>query len=466
MKRVFYPMALVMALLTIVPQINVFATKHVVTVQNFSFSPSSISNVQLGDTIRWVWASGTHTTTSTTIPAGAAIWDNPITSSVTSYEYKVLVAGTFNYKCTPHASMGMVASFTAVSATLPGPAGPISGPSSVCKNSNASFSVGTITGATSYVWTVPTGATITAGQGTTSITANFGSSAVSGNVSVHGTNGAGSGTSSNLLVAVNSVPSQPSVIGGSVTPCTGSSQIYSVTNVSGVVYNWTVPAGSTITAGQGTNSITATMGTSSGNINVVPSNSCGGGAEQIKAITIQLLPGTAGAITGPSLVDLATVVATEYATPGATDATSYQWEISPAGAGTISGTGLTSIVTWTGSFLGVAQVRVKAINTCGEGEWSEVKSIEVINTTGIADLSREHGIKVYPSPSNGAFTVALNGFEGRAKLRIVDTKGNELYSTYLAGEKLTQLEYRLSPGIYLLLVDEGIRTMRQKLVIQ
>jgi plastocyanin len=116
MKKVIYPIATVIFLLTIVSHFQVFATKHIVNVQNFSFSPANISNVQLGDTIRWVWISGTHTTTSTTIPAGAAIWDNPITSTNTSFEYKVIVAGTFNYKCTPHSSMGMIGSFTAVAA--------------------------------------------------------------------------------------------------------------------------------------------------------------------------------------------------------------------------------------------------------------------------------------------------------------------------------------------------------------
>jgi plastocyanin len=46
------------------------ATKHVVTVANFVFTPSSLT-INLGDTMEWVFVSGTHTTTSTTIPAGA-----------------------------------------------------------------------------------------------------------------------------------------------------------------------------------------------------------------------------------------------------------------------------------------------------------------------------------------------------------------------------------------------------------
>ena len=88
------------------------ATKWVVQVSNFQFSPSSLPNVNLGDTIRWKWVSGSHTTTSMTIPAGASSWDSPINSTITSFEYVPAVTGTYNYKCTPHFSMGMTGTFT------------------------------------------------------------------------------------------------------------------------------------------------------------------------------------------------------------------------------------------------------------------------------------------------------------------------------------------------------------------
>ena len=81
-------------------------------VGNFFFNPSSL-NVNVGDTVKWVWSSGSHTTTSSSIPGGAAAWDQLITSSNTTFSYKVTVAGTYNYVCTPHAAMGMIASFTA-----------------------------------------------------------------------------------------------------------------------------------------------------------------------------------------------------------------------------------------------------------------------------------------------------------------------------------------------------------------
>jgi len=96
---------------------NTFATKHTVLTGNYFFNPAHISNVTVGDTILWVWQAGSHTTTSSTIPAGAASWDELLNSSHTTYEYKVTEPGSYNYVCTPHAGMGMVGSFTAAAAS-------------------------------------------------------------------------------------------------------------------------------------------------------------------------------------------------------------------------------------------------------------------------------------------------------------------------------------------------------------
>lgn len=92
---------------------------------------------------------------------------------------------------------------------LPAGAGPITGPQQVCKNSVQNYSVGAIAGATSYIWTVPSGATITSGSGTTAITVSFGNSAIAGNITVRGHNAGGDGAPSSLSITVNDVPATP-----------------------------------------------------------------------------------------------------------------------------------------------------------------------------------------------------------------------------------------------------------------
>lgn len=88
------------------------ATIKVVTQQSNTFSPK-VFNVTVGDTIRWVWTSGAHTTTSSNIPAAATSWDSPLTAAVDQFDYVVKVAGTYDYVCTPHVDLGMIGSFTA-----------------------------------------------------------------------------------------------------------------------------------------------------------------------------------------------------------------------------------------------------------------------------------------------------------------------------------------------------------------
>jgi plastocyanin len=89
-----------------------YATRYSIDVRNFEFSPSNLLSVKIGDTIHWEWKDGSHTTTSTTIPSGAATWDSPIDASHLTFNYIPTTAGVYHYKCTPHESSGMVAQFT------------------------------------------------------------------------------------------------------------------------------------------------------------------------------------------------------------------------------------------------------------------------------------------------------------------------------------------------------------------
>ena len=91
---------------------------------------------------------------------------------------------------------------------LPVEAGAISGTTLVCQGENSlTYTVPPITNATSYIWTLPTGATGT--SITNSITVNYGASAVSGNIIVKGINSCGDGVSTSLPITVNIKPNTP-----------------------------------------------------------------------------------------------------------------------------------------------------------------------------------------------------------------------------------------------------------------
>ena len=149
--------------------INVYAVKRVVSVGNFFFNPASIS-ANVGDTMRWVWVAGFHTTTSLTVPPGAAIWDAPITSSSQTYEYKITVAGSYTYDCKIH-GLGMSGSFTAANVT---PTLAVAPSNQNVSAASGSTSFGVISNST---WTTSSNAVwcsvTSGGTGNGTITANY-----------------------------------------------------------------------------------------------------------------------------------------------------------------------------------------------------------------------------------------------------------------------------------------------------
>jgi len=99
---------------------------------------------------------------------------------------------------------------------LPATAGTITGTPTVCQGqSGVIYTVNPISNATGYVWVLPSGATVAAGDSTNSITVNFSNLSLSGNITVYGTNACGDGPiSPNYSVTVNPLPAIFNVTGG------------------------------------------------------------------------------------------------------------------------------------------------------------------------------------------------------------------------------------------------------------
>ena len=87
-----------------------------VNVMNNFFSPATFT-ANVGDQVKWTLMQGNHTTTSMTIPSGAASWNYTFTGVGDTYVYEVTIAGDYSYECVFHP--GMVGNFTAE--TVSGP---------------------------------------------------------------------------------------------------------------------------------------------------------------------------------------------------------------------------------------------------------------------------------------------------------------------------------------------------------
>ena len=181
-------------------------------------------------------------------------------------------------------------------------------------------------------------------------------------------------TDANGCVLLNTVTLTNSGVGtigtiGTVTGtkngvCPGTTKIYSIPAVSNATnYTWTAPANSSITSGQGTNSIKVLFGPgfTSGNLTVTANNSCV--STSTISTALKSTPSIPGTIKGP--ISNVCGATTTYYISSVLGATSYTWSV-PAGATVLSGQGTTSIsVLWPSTSLSSQSVCVTANNACG-----------------------------------------------------------------------------------------------------
>ena len=188
---------------------------------------------------------------------------------------------------------GLASTFAITVNPLPLNAGTITGTQTVCQGrNNVSYSVPSIANATSYIWTLPTGAT---GNSTTNtITVNYSTTAISGNIKVKGHNTCGDGTvSANYPITVNPLPGIPAAPTGNASLCKNpSNQTYST--LGGLdcdSYIWNIlPSTAGIISGSST-SATVTVDwnntyTDIATISVKGHNSCGDGLDSSSLIVI------------------------------------------------------------------------------------------------------------------------------------------------------------------------------------
>ncbi|MEO5569476.1 MAG: T9SS type A sorting domain-containing protein [Bacteroidia bacterium] len=105
--------AIYIAALILFSTFKVNAATIIVNVEDFEFDPA-IFTINVRDQVTWMWdnSAGQHTTTSTTIPAGAITWNEVIGQNSQVFTYTATVPGSYDYVCLYHQSMGMIGHFT------------------------------------------------------------------------------------------------------------------------------------------------------------------------------------------------------------------------------------------------------------------------------------------------------------------------------------------------------------------
>ena len=245
---------------------------------NNVYSISAVPN-----TAFYVWA----------VPAGAAILSGQGTTSITvsfgnTFSSGDIVVAASNACGQSPSNTARKLAITAIAATP----GQITGQTSgLCGQLNKVYSITTVAGANSYLWTVPVGASIVSGQGTTSITVNFANTFGTGNLCVKTINTCGN--SANNCLALQAIPSVPISINGPKSVCAKQSNVvYSISPVVGATsYSWNVSNQVKILSGQGTNSITVQFLNKDSDITVTAGNGCGSSVSQAIVVSVGCVTG-------------------------------------------------------------------------------------------------------------------------------------------------------------------------------
>ncbi len=293
----------------------------------------------------------------------------------------------------------------------------ITGPEGGCVGETIIYSISEVDDATGYNWTVPQGWRIVSGENTATIEVEVGNEP--GNITASITNSCGTSQEATIAVSPYILPLEVNISGPEVSCATSADNVYTVTEVLGATYNWSVPQGWTITAGENTNSITVTAGSGSGEVTVIVATPC----SETQTITfetdITIAPASAGII-----IDNSTLCdGLAYSIDAVPGATTYTWSV-PAGTTIISGQGTPSI-------------KVKADNNQVTGD------IKVIATTGACsspeavltiDLSKIDGGLNFPkafSPNgdgkNDVWSVANLDKYASNEVIIFNRWGSEVY---------------------------------------
>jgi len=295
-----------------------------------------------------------------------------------------------------------------------GSLGEIMGDSQSCLV-NTSYSVSGLPQAGSTIaWRVD-GGEIISGQGTSQIEVKW-TTAGRNAVLVSRSNFCGTGETSAKEVQVTSLPPVNVSIEGEGAVCQEVPYTYSLSNIEGVTYAWTISDGQ-ITKGQGTHVVEVLWnqeGTQQ--ITVKQENYCGATESIVKAITVNSAPQAPLSIAGEARVGLGEQTYEIESNPGL----NYRWTVSGEGGKILSGQGTGRlVVVWEKE--GDFELSVEAQNECG---FSTKRTLAVnVNIITALEPLGEGNLKIYPNPSSGNLTITSTSLDSWASLSVFNSLG-------------------------------------------
>jgi hypothetical protein len=291
-----------------------------------------------------------------------------------------------------------------------GTPGAIIGETTICGTGQISYSINPVSGATGYVWSVPSGAAILAGQGTNQITVTFAIGSQSGNVSVYATNSNCQTPAVQLAVSVGNSSLSAPVSGGNQQQlvCSGAT-------VPTLTATASVPAGQSLvwyTAATGGTVVTSPTRNTIGTVTYFAaardnSTGCEGTARTGVTLTLTAVPAASISASGPT-----TFCQGGSVTLNANTGNSYLWSNGQTGSSvTVNASATLTVTVTTGSCVSTSAATVVTVNPL------PVAAITPLTATRVCD-----GDRVLLAASTGSTWSWTNGSTTQSVL--VGTSGN------------------------------------------
>jgi len=179
------------------------------------------------------------------------------------------------------------------------------------------------------------------------------------------------------------------------------------------------------------------------------------------------VPNVPGDPMGPAQVYTGSTPTTDFTTTGGTYSTTYTWELSPTNAGTFSGNTTTGTVTWNQTYSGTANIRVKGVNSCGGGSFSNDFPVTVDVGVGIGETNQPKLISIFPNPASGTITI-IPARPISADIQVYNSLGSvAMNKTGISLNGKYQMDISgLQAGIYFIHVSSSTGTQILKMIVE
>ncbi len=413
------------------------------------------------------------------VPASAGVVTNNGTSCMVNFDNAFVGIAQLKVRCMNACGNGPWSPYLNITiSTEPGQAAAPTGLTSLCMNPGSiSYSTTGATNASTYLWDLQpadAGALYPSGTSLTIVWSSTFTGAAT--LKVKGVNNTCEGAwSSPLTIDVLAGPTAFSVTGGGTYCATGGTGVAVGLSGSQTATNYTLyldnTATTTVMAGTG-NALTFGNQTGAGSYTVYAATTAGSCTNTMNGSAIVTIdptvPSAPAMPVGPTNVWSGSTPTTDYTTTGGQYASSYSWEVSPAEAGTITGTSATGTATWNPAYTGPATVKVKSVNSCGSSTLSADFAITVTaGGVGMTEPASGSLVGLFPNPATGRVTlVPVRNMV--ADIRLFNSLGTEVLSltgAVLNGNYTVDLS-GLKAGIYFFRISNQEYRQNIKLVVR